>query len=69
MTDAPDGPGSAITSHPFEPRLEETGARGGGINPNTEQPNGWVYTRLPPNPFLCQHCGLAEAAHSASTMP
>ena len=61
----PDGPGSATADHPFESRDEPVGAPGGG----KDAAAGWVYVELPPNPFLCKHCGLAEAAHTSSATP
>lgn len=54
-----DGPGAATADHPFEPRLEEVGVAYGG----------WSYVALPPNPILCRHCRLAEAAHTSALQP
>jgi hypothetical protein len=69
MSAVPDGAAPAIIAdHSFVPRTEERGAVGGGMNPNTNEPNGWVYVPLPPNPHLCQECGLAEAAHMTTTV-
>lgn len=53
-----------VSDHPFEPRLEERGAIGGG----KDALEGWVYILLPPNEWLCQQCNLGEAAHEATTV-
>lgn len=50
---------AAVDDHAFVPRTEEVGAPGGGKDANA----GWVYVPLPPNPWLCAICRLAEAAH------
>lgn len=55
-----EGASPAIVSgHAFEPRTSEVGVSYAG----------WSYIGLPPNPFLCAECGLAEAAHEHSTGP
>jgi hypothetical protein len=53
---APDTPASApARDHAFEPRADEVSAR---------------YRRLAlaPNPYLCQWCRLAEAAHGETVV-
>jgi hypothetical protein len=58
--DAPDTrKSSAITDHPFRPRTINVWAK-------AANPDGYVF--LPPNDALCQHCRLAEAAHSETTV-
>lgn len=54
----PENTGDLITDHPFDPRTEEIGVEGADRN------EGWMYIALPPNPYLCKTCGLAEAAHA-----
>lgn len=53
-----DTEGSLLHDHKFRPRLNEIGVEGLGRN------SEWAFVRLPPNQYLCTHCGLAEAAHA-----
>lgn len=46
-----------VADHAFEPRVSEVGVSYAG----------WSYIALPPNPYLCAECGLAEAAHERSS--
>lgn len=58
VSDAPDTKkSSAITDHPFEPRM------GVHLIPGTDP-----VVVLPPALYLCQRCRLAEAAHAETTV-
>jgi hypothetical protein len=65
VIDAPDTrKSSAITDHRFSPRIDPV-AYGRRVPGKTTQ--RWDRA-FPPNPYLCQHCRLAEAAHAETTV-
>jgi hypothetical protein len=65
QAEAPDtSRSSAITDHRFSPRIDPA-AYGRSVLGKTTQ--RWDRS-FPPNPYLCQHCRLAEAAHSETTV-
>jgi hypothetical protein len=69
MSDAADTRGSSIiTDHPFQPRMDEVTLRHPYLLPlsvplTPEEMHTTAMLILPPNPYLCEVCRLAEAAH------
>jgi hypothetical protein len=53
--------------HAFVPRMQRVTVLAAGLYDRSAADLRRDMTRYPPNPHLCEVCGLAEAAHEATT--